>query len=479
MKEGITLSEKKKKPDVGSEEFEKEHDKQAKGIYVGVIIFLIIAFVGGFTYGIFAVTAIEGTMDMSEASMSDFTAPQTNQEAIDFIQTALDKAVAEKPKLRTDHAFQIDDASIQTDFGADIIDTYNFVKSGINDLVKQDFDFKETKFFDDISKILRCPKLTQDDVDSFDVNYKCFKCRMCGNESAEMLPNCTLCGCDYFYRETLKDDVEISLSLKNTQKILSENFSPSSPEHVMELLKGHYENLLKINNVELSFDNLAVKAIINRNDGKIKYLEYSMTPEVKSNLTFINDFELLSTSKFDFKALEITAYNFEWPAINLSANYMQIGFKDNSSNIIARLVCDDPVNYTINWKSSNPDVCDVDKDGYLKSYKQVGTATITASFEFGGKTFSSDCVIDVREAVTDMKLNKRSIKLDVGDTYQLEAKIKPSDATIKTVKWYTFDESIAKVDENGVVTAVSPGTVKVFAITDNGSYRSTCEVTVK
>lgn len=475
------MSEEKKKVklDVGSEEFEQKHDKQAHGVYVGVIIFLIVAFVVGFTYGIFAVTAIEGQMDMSESTLEGFTVPETKQQAYEYVVEAVKKAVDKKPKLRTDHAFQIDDSTLETDLGPDVLDTYKFVKNGLSNIIKQDFVFKETNYFDDISSYVKVPDLIEDEISGFSVNYSTYKCRMCGNESGEQLDNCDLCGCDYQYKLTYKDDIEIVLNVNDDQQALEKNFATRSVSHVEEILKGHYENLLKIDDLDFTYGDLAIKAIINKNDGQIKYLEYSMTSDVKSNITFINDFSSLASSKFNFKGLELTSYSFEWPAVKLSAGYMQIGFKDSSSNIIARLACDDPVAYTVNWKSSDPSVCDVDKDGYLKSYKKVGKATITASFEFGGNTYSSDCIVEVMEPVTDLKLNKRSIKLDKGETYQLETKIKPSDATVQTVKWYTFDESIAKVDENGVVTAVSQGTVKVFAISDNGSYRSSCEVTVK
>ena len=53
------------------------------------------------------------------------------------------------------------------------------------------------------------------------------------------------------------------------------------------------------------------------------------------------------------------------------------------------------------------------------------------------------------------------------------------ESTIQTVKWYSEDESIAAVDADGVVTAVAAGTVIVYALSDDGYFRSTCEVTVE
>ena len=55
----------------------------------------------------------------------------------------------------------------------------------------------------------------------------------------------------------------------------------------------------------------------------------------------------------------------------------------------------------------------------------------------------------------------------------------PKKATVQTVKWYSEDESIATVDANGVVTAVSSGEVKIYALSDDEFYKSTCEVRVK
>ena len=50
--------------------------------------------------------------------------------------------------------------------------------------------------------------------------------------------------------------------------------------------------------------------------------------------------------------------------------------------------------------------------------------------------------------------------------------------TVKSVTWYTEDPDIAKVDENGAVTGVAPGKTTVYALSDDGWFRASCEVTV-
>ncbi len=56
----------------------------------------------------------------------------------------------------------------------------------------------------------------------------------------------------------------------------------------------------------------------------------------------------------------------------------------------------------------------------------------------------------------------------------------PEDAADKTYTWSSANEAIATVDENGKVTAVAAGTVKITATAIDGSgVKAECDVTVK
>ncbi|MCQ2333837.1 MAG: Ig-like domain-containing protein [Paludibacteraceae bacterium] len=60
-----------------------------------------------------------------------------------------------------------------------------------------------------------------------------------------------------------------------------------------------------------------------------------------------------------------------------------------------------------------------------------------------------------------------SDEIEVGDSFQFSASVLPVTTTDQTITWSVEDENIATVN-NGLVTAVTPGTTKVFAATTNG-----------
>ena len=151
----------------------------------------------------------------------------------------------------------------------------------------------------------------------------------------------------------------------------------------------------------------------------------------------------------------------------------------NTDNLLATLTCEDPLSMTVEWSSSDEEIASVDAEGYISTTKKTGEAEITATFTYLGKTYADSCTVFVRVPVESMKMSDKKISLAVGENETLSTKISPSDATVKTVTWYSEDENIAVVDESGVVTAKNTGIVVIYALSDDGYYRSTCEVTVE
>lgn len=85
---------------------------------------------------------------------------------------------------------------------------------------------------------------------------------------------------------------------------------------------------------------------------------------------------------------------------------------------------------------------------------------------------------ETRKDVTGVTLDKTTAKVAPGKTVALTATVAPGDATDKSVTWSSDDETVATVDENGVVTAVAEGTANIKVKTNDGNFETTCVVTV-
>ncbi len=79
-------------------------------------------------------------------------------------------------------------------------------------------------------------------------------------------------------------------------------------------------------------------------------------------------------------------------------------------------------------------------------------------------------------AVESITLDEGAVSVQKGKTVALTATVAPEDATDRTVTWTSSDDSIAAVDENGVVTGVAVGDATITAAA--GDKSAECKVTV-
>ena len=166
-------------------------------------------------------------------------------------------------------------------------------------------------------------------------------------------------------------------------------------------------------------------------------------------------------------------------------------------------------NPLLNWFSSNPEVATV-QSGTLSALK-AGTTVITAVSACG--MYSAQCQVTVSEPepdpepepeptpdpepeeptpdpepepdpepdpiwVTDVEITPTEVTLTVGETAVLSATVFPTDADNPAVTWSTSDETVVTVQE-GLITAVAPGTAVIKVTTVDGNYTASCLVTVE
>ena len=80
--------------------------------------------------------------------------------------------------------------------------------------------------------------------------------------------------------------------------------------------------------------------------------------------------------------------------------------------------------------------------------------------------------------VTELRLNRNAMQLRVGESETLSVEIIPADAANRNVTWASSDSSVARVDENGKVTARKAGTAVITVKSQDSGVTDTCTVTV-
>ena len=122
--------------------------------------------------------------------------------------------------------------------------------------------------------------------------------------------------------------------------------------------------------------------------------------------------------------------------------------------------------------SSAPEIVSVDESGLVKALA-VGEAIITA--EAGG--FSADCRVRVASRMEAVVLEPHGLTMNVGETRQLEHAFLPEDTTdSREVSWTSSDPETVSVNENGLLTALLPGTARISLRC--GDFSDVCDVEV-
>ena len=157
-------------------------------------------------------------------------------------------------------------------------------------------------------------------------------------------------------------------------------------------------------------------------------------------------------------------------------NYSKLVLDKNSSNIpkLEATILPDTtyVNDNIIWDSSNKNVVTVE-NGNLTLIGN-GEARITVSTENG---LTATCDVTVQTSITSIAVSSTSKKMEVNQTAQLTATVTPADATEK-VQWTSSNTDVATVNDTGLVTAKTSGTVTITVKNANGTKLVTCVVDV-
>ncbi len=128
------------------------------------------------------------------------------------------------------------------------------------------------------------------------------------------------------------------------------------------------------------------------------------------------------------------------------------------------------------WKSSNTNIATVDENGTVTAVGS-GTCKITATTKDGYNSVGTcEVIVDIK--TEDISMDKTSYIFSKAGSVKLTATVSPKESN-KNLKWSSSDEKVAKVNNDGTVTAVGSGTCKITATTVDGTNLSvSCNIKV-
>ena len=166
-------------------------------------------------------------------------------------------------------------------------------------------------------------------------------------------------------------------------------------------------------------------------------------------------------------------------SITASSNYLSINVGE-TRQITYTILPANATDKTVTYSSSDNSKVSVDQLGNIRALEE-GDVLITITCSNGVSTDCQVVVSAVSEvvAVNGISLNKTSVNMHTGDTLTLKATISPANATNKSVKWESSAPTVASVDNNGLVTALSDGSATITCTSlSNASISANCTIDI-
>ncbi|MBO4340869.1 MAG: Ig domain-containing protein, partial [Bacteroidales bacterium] len=254
----------------------------------------------------------------------------------------------------------------------------------------------------------------------------------------------------------------------------------SSPYYITKYTfrDGEYDGIWYNSNHQFIGDDYKTLAHCNYEDDAARYLWGSPwhipSPEAfqelvdNTNNYWVDDYEGYGGYMFVSKK-DANKFIF-MPVTGIWSEYGELTDKDWSGNYWTSSLYTDP------YSADEPESSMAAKYFYFNGGNQ--TCIDYASRCYGCAVRPVIGAEELTVSVTGVSLNKTTLTLNEGDTYQLIATVRPSNASNKEVMWDSSSNAVW-VDNQGSVYAAKGGSATITVTTFDGKFTATCKVTVK
>ena len=247
-------------------------------------------------------------------------------------------------------------------------------------------------------------------------------------------------------------------------------------------------------------EEVTIKFLINPSNVTLKETNWTNSDSSKVSMKDSVGYALIKGIEVGSSDIEITVKDYDG---NVKTDSVKVNVINSNQPVLVSSIALSPTSVTLNpngtykfnvtvspsnatnkgvtWSSSNTNVVSVDQNGNIKALKD-GTAKIRVTAKDGsGKYAEASVTVESSKPtnilVTGVSLNASTVKMYVGQSYQLIHTIKPSNATNKGVTWSSSNTNVVSVS-NGKIVGKSSGKARITITTNDGRYSAYTDVTV-
>ena len=447
-----------------SENTARSIGKKGKALLTVAVIILALSLCGVFISRYAETLVTEGTVEI-EAKKVQLLQPQDTPDAALSLLSQLIEETRDTSRVSVDLSTElsVDDESISMNGSDSERKVLSYMKNKILDSAMQYYPAHEGRFGDGFTDT---PKLT---ITSARLESGC-----CTTTESEGEQQGDTQMCFEFKLGNVGYPVARGSEVYST-------FKMDEAQSVLSSLEKDVASVLSITKRKIACAGFSIDATANAATGRLESVTFARTYNVALTVKFVGALESAGEREISFTYSACETYSYKWAGVFFTADTLELyeGGEDILPVVAVTQSDATEQDYTVSFESSDENTVSVDGDGNVTGLAvSEKPCIITVTFVYLGNTYKDTCEVYVAVPVRKIIVSPRNMTLAAGSNAQLTYVLEPADATRTGVLWFTENESIAVIDESGVVTAVSEGQTKVYAVSVDGHFRSSCFVTV-
>ena len=434
------------------------NNKRKKIILAVVAAILILFFVLGTIFGGMYILSYEGTQALPEEQKDYLPLPPAQTLTFDsFVNLSNETKKYDSTKLDISFDVSIPDESvvISGDKAENVKPLFSHIKSSVVSLISDSYDSERVKgeYGTDFSSLLYSTDFNENDA------------------RAEVV-----------YDDETDRNVRYVFTFDEASFVedskIAEIFSTGIMSQVKDGVSDKLAEMVNITDIQVQYNSFVINADIDREKKVISGASLSRACNVECSLEFIGEYAEFGTLELCFDLELSKNYRFTRAEIYFTQDAFYVT-KGASDEIKTKIISDEsPADCVITYTSSDPSILSIDGRFFKANKVSADPVTVTAEYTYNGVTYTDSAEFFVIVPVEGVKQNEKEAALKIGESKALSVTVSPDDATLTKVYWFSTDENIVTVDENGVITAKAAGNASVYCITFNGNYKSSCAVEV-